>query len=47
MKRNTIKDRTYEFNQLNFIKIVSDDAVLAVSAKIIQKNKRVYEELAK
>lgn len=47
MKCNTIKDKTYEFNQHNSIKTVSDDVIFEVSNKIMQKNKHVYEKLAK
>lgn len=34
-------------NQADSIQVVSDDDVLAASSKLIQRNKHVYEELAK
>ena len=34
-------------NQADSIQVVSDDDVLAASSKLMQRNKHVYEELAK
>ena len=34
-------------NQADSIHVVSDDDVLAASSKLMQRNKHVYEELAK
>ena len=34
-------------NQADSIQVVSDNDVLAASSKLMQRNKHVYEELAK
>lgn len=47
MKNNTPRYIIYEFNQADTMQAAADDDVLASSAKLMQRNKRVYEELAK
>jgi antitoxin Phd len=47
MKNNTPRYIIYEFNQADTIQAVSDEDVLASSSKLMQRNKHVYEELAK
>ena len=37
----------YEFNQADAMQAAADDDVLASSLKLMDRNKRVYEELAK
>ena len=37
----------YEFNQADTMQAAADDDVLASSAKLMQRNTHVYEELAK
>ena len=37
----------YEFNQAAAMQAAADDDVLASSLKLMDRNKRVYEELAK
>ncbi|MDO5546149.1 MAG: type II toxin-antitoxin system Phd/YefM family antitoxin [Eubacteriales bacterium] len=47
MKNNTPRYIIYEFNQADTMQAASDDDVLASSMKLMQRNERVYEELAK
>ena len=47
MKNNTPRYIIYEFNQADTMQAAADDDVLASSAKLMQRNARVYEELAK
>lgn len=46
-KNNTPRYIIYEFNQADAMQAASDDDVLASSQKLMQRNKHVYEELAK
>lgn len=47
MKNNTPRYIIYEFPQADTVQAASDDDVLASSAKLLQRNQHVYEELAK
>ena len=47
MKNNTPRYNIYEFNQADSMQEVSDDDVISVSKKLMQRNKHVYEELSK
>ena len=47
MKNNTPRYIIYEFNQADTMQAAADDDVLASSAKLMQRNKHVYVELAK
>ena len=47
MKNSTPRYIIYEFNQADSMQAASDDDVLAASSKLMQRNKHVYEELAK
>ena len=47
MKNNVPRYIIYEFNQADSMQAASDDDVLAASSKLMQRNKHVYEELAK
>ena len=47
MKNNAPRYIIYEFNQADSMQAASDDDVLAASSKLMQRNKHVYEELAK
>lgn len=47
MKNNTPRYVIYEFNQADSMQAASDDDVLAASKELMQRNKHVYEELAK
>lgn len=47
MKNNTPRYIIYEFNQADTMQAAADDDVLASSAKLMQRNTHVYEELAK
>ena len=47
MKKNAPRYSIYEFNQADSMQAASDDDVLAASSKLMQRNKHVYEELAK
>ena len=47
MKNNTPRYIIYEFNQADSMQEASDDDVISVSKKLIQRNKHVYEELSK
>ena len=47
MKNNAPKYVIIEFNQADELQAASDEDVLASSGKLLQRNKAVYEELAK
>ncbi|MDE5771014.1 MAG: type II toxin-antitoxin system Phd/YefM family antitoxin [Ruminococcus sp.] len=47
LKNNTPRYLIVEFEQADEIQTVSDEDVLAVSKKIMERNRTVYEELAK
>ncbi len=47
MKNNVPRYIVYEFPQADEVQTVSDDELLAVSQKLMEKNRHVYEELAK
>ena len=47
MKNNAPRYIIYEFNQADSMQAASDDDVLAAYSKLMQRNKHVYEELAK
>jgi antitoxin Phd len=47
MKNNAPRYIIYEFNQAQTRQVASDDEVTALSEKLMQRNQRVYEELAK
>ena len=47
MKNNVPRYIVYEFPQADEVQTVSDDELLAVSQKPMEKNRHVYEELAK
>ena len=47
LKNNTPKYIVVEFNKADAIEEASDEELLAVSAKIMKKNRKVYQELAK
>ena len=47
MKNNVPRYIVYEFPQDDEVQTVSDDELLAVSQKLMEKNRHVYEELAK
>ena len=47
MKNNTPRYIIYEFNQADSMQEASDDDVISVSKKLMQRNKHVYEELSK
>ena len=47
LKNNTPRYIIYEFNQADAMQAAADDDVLASSLKLMDRNKRVYEELAK
>ena len=47
MKNNVPRYIVYEFPQADEVQTVSDDELLAVSQKLMEKNRYVYEELAK
>ena len=47
MKNNAPRYIIHEFNQADSMQAASDDDVLAASSKLMQRNKHVYEELAK
>lgn len=47
MKNNTPRYIIYEFNQADTMQAAADDDVLTSSAKLMQRNTHVYEELAK
>ena len=47
MKNNAPRYIIYEFNQADAMQAAADDDVLASSRKLMDRNKHVYEELAK
>ena len=47
MKNNAPRYIIYEFPQADAVRTVSDDDVLAASQKLMERNRHVYEELAK
>ena len=47
LKNNTPRYLIVEFEQADKIQAVSDDDLLSVSKKIMERNHSVYEELAK
>ena len=47
LKNNTPKYIVVEFTKADAIEEASDEELLAVSAKIMKKNRKVYQELAK
>lgn len=47
MKNNTPRYIIYEFNQADTKQAADDEDVIASSTKLMQRNARVYEELAK
>ena len=47
MKNNTPRYIIYEFTQADSMQEASDDDVISVSKKLMQRNKHVYEELSK
>ena len=47
MKNNTPRYIIYEFNQADSMQEASDDDVISVSKKLMQRNKHDYEELSK
>ena len=47
MKNNTPRYIIYEFNQADSMQEASDDDVISVSKKLMQRNKHVYEDLSK
>ena len=47
MKNNTPRYIIYEFNKADSMQEASDDDVISVSKKLMQRNKHVYEELSK
>ena len=47
LKNNTPRYLIVEFEQADEIQTVSDDDELTVSKKIMERNRTVYEELAK
>ena len=47
MKNTTPRYIIYEFNQADSMQEASDDDVISVSKKLMQRNKHVYEELSK
>ncbi len=47
LKNNVPRYLVVEFNQAEGIQAASDESVLDVSKKLIDKNRQAYEELAK
>jgi antitoxin Phd len=47
MKNNVPRYIVYEFNQADARQVMSDEEVFAISEKLMERNKYVYEELAK
>ena len=47
MKNNVPRYIIYEFPQTDAVQSASDDDVLEVSKKLMERNRHVYEELAK
>lgn len=47
LKNNTPKYIILEFNKTESMEDATDEELLAVSSKLISKNRKVYQELAK
>lgn len=47
LKNNVPKYMVVEFSQAEAIEAASDDEVMDISKKLMKRNKKVYEELAK
>ena len=47
LKNNVPKYMVVEFSQAEAIEAASDDEVMEISKKLMKRNKKVYEELAK
>lgn len=47
MKNNAPRYIIYEFNQADTLQAAADEDVLAISQKLMDRNQKVYEELAK
>lgn len=47
LKNNTPRYLVIDFNQAESVQAVSDEDIMSVSQKMIQKNRTAYEELAK
>ncbi|MGN0106418.1 MAG: type II toxin-antitoxin system Phd/YefM family antitoxin [Hominilimicola sp.] len=47
LKNNTPRYLIIDFAQADELQVAADDDVLAVSKKLMERNKAVYEELAK
>ena len=47
LKNNTPKYIIVEFNKADSIEEPSDEELLSVSSKLMKKNRKVYQELAK
>lgn len=47
MKNNAPRYLLIDFSQAEAIQAASDDDVLAISARLISKNRQAYDELAK
>ena len=47
MKNNAPRYIIYEFMQADAMQAAADDEILASSQKLMQRNRHVYEELAK
>ena len=47
MKNNVPRYIIYEFPQADAVQSASDDDVLEVSKKLMERNRHIYEELAK
>jgi antitoxin Phd len=47
MKNNVPRYIIYEFNRADERQAMSDEEVFAISEKLMERNKHVYEELAK
>lgn len=47
MKNNAPRYIIYEFTQADAMQAAADDDILASSQKLMQRNRHVYEELAK
>ena len=47
LKNNVPRYLIVEFSQAEEMQVSSDEDVMAISARLIQQNRRAYEELAK
>lgn len=47
MKNNSPQYIIYEFSRVDAMQTATDDDIIASSANLVQRNARVYEELAK